>query len=61
MAEAAGVRLGPIRSITESPQGQPSPMYPEPSAALDRAAAVPIQPGTQELRITVDVVYDINQ
>jgi uncharacterized protein len=61
MAEAAGVRLGPIRSITESPQGQPSPMYPEPSAALDRAAAVPIQPGRQELRITVDVVYDINQ
>lgn len=61
MAEAAGVRLGPIRSITEVPGSGPSPMYQDPSAALDRAAAVPIQPGTQELRITVNVIYDIAQ
>jgi hypothetical protein len=60
LADAAGVRLGRIRSITESSAAQPpSPMYRQ---SMDAAAAsVPIQPGTQKLTVSVDVVYEIDQ
>jgi uncharacterized protein len=62
MAKAAGVKLGRVRSITESPASSPPPYpYALGAAAPARDSAVPIQPGSQELTLTVDVVYDIDQ
>jgi uncharacterized protein YggE len=61
LAEAAGVRLGNIRSITESPAAPPpSPLYKQSMDAAG-AAPVPVQPGSQKLSVSVEVVYDINQ
>jgi uncharacterized protein YggE len=56
MADAAGVTLGRIRSITEMPVSPPSPLGREGAAA---AAPVPIEPGSQELAVMVEVVYAI--
>lgn len=58
MADAAGVRLGPIRSITELPGSSPSPFGRNTPGA---AAQVPIEPGTQDLTVMVEVVYAIDQ
>ncbi len=58
LADAAGVQLGAVRSITESNASLPTPVY----AAAESAsvgAAVPVEPGTQELSVVVQVVYDI--
>jgi uncharacterized protein YggE len=56
LADAAGVGLGPVRSIVEV-AGEPPVAY---KAEADRAVqAVPLQPGTQELSVTVEVVHDI--
>ena len=58
LADAAGVRLGQVRSITEVSANPPGPL------GADRAAAapqVPIEPGTQELTVMVEVVYAIDQ
>jgi uncharacterized protein len=61
LADAAGVRLGPIRSISEtSAAPPPSPLYRQSMDAAG-AAPVPIQPGTQTLNVSVDIVYDIDQ
>lgn len=61
MADAAGVALGPIHTITESPTSTPI-AYPA-AASLDAAAgaAVPIEAGSQELRVVVQVAYEIAQ
>jgi uncharacterized protein YggE len=57
LADAAGVGLGPVRSIVELAGERPPMPY---AAAADRAAlAVPVQPGTQELAVTVEVVHEI--
>jgi uncharacterized protein len=56
LAEAAGVALGPVRSITELPPYQP---VTDKRTADAAQAAVPILPGTQELQVTVEVVYDV--
>ncbi|HYH30675.1 MAG TPA: SIMPL domain-containing protein [Pseudonocardia sp.] len=56
LAEAAGVQLGPVRSVVELPGDQPVPFRTE---AADARQAVPIEPGTQELRVTVEVVHGI--
>lgn len=61
MADAAGVALGPIHAITESPIATPTAY---PAAAMDSVAAagsVPIEAGSQELRVVVQVVYEIAQ
>jgi uncharacterized protein len=60
MADAAGVHLGRIRSISEVSAPPPGPMGRQ---SLDAAAgaAVPLQPGTQKFTVSVDVVYDIDQ
>jgi uncharacterized protein len=57
LAAAAGVELGPIRSIVELPADQPVPYRAE--AADAQRAAVPLEPGTQELRVAVEVVHGI--
>ena len=60
MADAAGVRLGKVLSITENPTATPpSPLY---RRSLDDAAgSTPVQPGTSTLTVSVDIVYDILQ
>lgn len=59
IADAAGVRLGDVRSITEVPAGTPGP-YPQAGTAFDRAPSTPVEPGSQELTVSVSVVYDID-
>lgn len=58
LAEAAGVPLGAVRSITEVTAAQPPTPY-ERDAGAAAQAAVPVLPGTQETRVHVQVVYDI--
>jgi uncharacterized protein len=57
LAEAAGVSLGEVRSLTEVSVDQPTPE--ERDAAAKTAAEIPVLPGTQELRVAVEVVYDL--
>ena len=58
MAEAAGVALGPLLSVTELPTTPaPQPFAAAADAALQ--AAVPLQPGTQDIEVAVDVVHAI--
>ena len=59
LADAAGVILGPILSITEVTAGEP----PQPAArdsAVAASAAVPIEPGTQDVSVTVEVVHAVD-
>ncbi len=58
MADAAGVKLGRIRSITEVAVPPPSPFDREGAPV---AASVPVEPGTQELTVMVEAVYAIDQ
>ncbi len=59
LADAAGIALGPIHSITESPIAG-AMVYPQAAMATDSAAgSVPIEPGSQQLQVTVQVVYEI--
>jgi uncharacterized protein len=56
LADAAGVALGPILSITEVTAGEP----PQPAArdsAVAASAAVPVEPGTQDVSVSVEVVH----
>jgi uncharacterized protein YggE len=58
LADAAKVGLGPILSITEVTEGLP----PVPASARADAAmqaAVPIEPGTQDVTVTVEVVHGV--
>jgi len=57
MADGAGVRLGQIRSITEVPASPPGPLGRDAAAAVP----VPIEPGTQDLTVMVEIVYAIDQ
>lgn len=57
LADAAGVSLGPLLSITESSSTPPPVPY---AAQSSRAMAdVPVEPGSQELRVAVDLVYAV--
>jgi uncharacterized protein len=56
LASAAGVELGPIQTITETSEPSPRPVT---GAGDSAAAAVTIQPGSQELTVQVSVVYSI--
>src|SRR5579884_3472909 len=66
MAKAAGVKLGNIRLISEVPASSPAP-YAQRYAALPAngaaagATPAPVEPGQQQLSVTVDVVWDIAQ
>jgi uncharacterized protein YggE len=63
MAKAAGTSLGRVRSITEAPldaQGGQQPYATAASSAGDaQSSAVPLEPGTQRLSVTVTVSYDL--
>lgn len=63
MARAAGVKLGGIRLISEVPASSPLPYAQDAYRSIGGAPAAsspaPIEPGRQELTLTVDVVWDI--
>ncbi len=59
LADAAGVQLGAVQSITETPSyDQPVYQTMAASASAD-AAAAPVQPGSLELNVNVQVVFAI--
>ncbi|PTR26751.1 hypothetical protein C8K36_105330 [Rhodococcus sp. OK519] len=63
MADAAGVKLGKVRSIVEVPpqaQGSQNPYMMRNPGDMMRADAVPIEAGSQELTVNVAVTYDID-
>jgi uncharacterized protein len=57
MADAAGVSLGSLVSMAEGTASPPPGPYAQMSPKA--ASAVPIEPGSQELTVTVDVVYAV--
>lgn len=59
MASAAGVSIIGVASISESSAPAPWPVYYGPYAGLaeGRDVATPVQPGTNEIFVTVAVVY----
>lgn len=59
MAEAAGVTLGPLRSITEIPATTGFAGDAAAGAVAAPALSVPIEAGTQEVGVTVEVVYAV--
>ena len=58
-ARALGRPLGPVISMSEGQPTQP-PVYPEPFASAAHAASsVPVHPGTQQLSVTVTVIFGL--
>lgn len=56
----SGTRIGKIVSISESDSYMPYPYAYGMGGALERDVAVPkIEPGTQDIRITVNVVFEL--
>jgi uncharacterized protein YggE len=53
-AKAAGVKLGPVTSITEEGSSPPRP-----AVQAMRASAVPVAPGEQLLRAAVSVTFEL--
>jgi uncharacterized protein len=57
-ARALGQPLGPVISVTEAPPAQP--FYPvplSPANGVHTPSAVPVHPGTQQLSVSVTVVF----
>jgi len=59
LADAAGVSLGSIRTITETSSGNRPPPVPYASGAADAERASQVSPGTQQLSVSVEIVYNI--
>ncbi|WP_024795735.1 SIMPL domain-containing protein [Tomitella biformata] len=59
IADAAGVELGDIRSITEDHTSSAQP-FPQSMGRADMASATPIEAGSQQLSVSVAVVYEID-
>jgi hypothetical protein len=55
-AKALGEPLGPVLSITDQAAAQPFPVYGAASSASEKAS-VPISPGTQQLSVSITVVF----
>ena len=61
LAKAAGVSITGVSSISEQSGSVPVPMaYLAAGAALDKAASTPVQVGTNEVDVSVSVVYLID-
>jgi len=61
LAKAAGVSITGVSSITEQSGSTPVPVpYLAGAAATDKAAATPVQVGTNEVDVSVSVVYLID-
>jgi uncharacterized protein YggE len=59
LAHAAGISLGKVRSLNESPQGDVSPVMFGAALAAQREAT-PIEPGAAEITATVRIVFAIS-
>jgi uncharacterized protein YggE len=61
LAEAAGVELGDVQSISEYTSGGPQPMYDMRAAApaAEMASSVPVQPGQMLVTLEVSVSFSI--
>ena len=59
LATAAGVTLGAPISITEQAATQPPVFYAAAVPAAGAVAETPVQPGTTDVTVTVEVVYQI--
>ena len=62
LAKAAGVRLGPVRSLNGSASGPPMPMFRAQVAMADAAAPPPeatYQPGEMKFSASVNAEYDL--
>jgi uncharacterized protein YggE len=57
-AKALGEPLGPVVSITDQAEAQPFPVYAAASSAAAKAS-VPISPGTQQLSVSITVVFAV--
>ncbi len=57
LASAAGVAIDGVASIGESSSGTPYPVAYSAGAAVAKDVATPVQPGTNEVTVTVSVVY----
>jgi uncharacterized protein len=57
-AHALGEPLGPVVSITDQAVAQPFPVYAAQSSAAAKGS-VPISPGTQQLSVSVTVVFAV--
>jgi hypothetical protein len=55
-ARALGEPLGPVVSVTDQAYAQPLPVYGAESSAAAKAS-VPISPGTQQLSVSITVVF----
>ncbi len=63
LAKLAGASLGSLRSISESNNrgGYPAPLYAfAQSADASFESATPLNPGEQQISVTVFLVYDVN-
>src|SRR5215468_12307304 len=59
-ARALGRPLGPVVSMSETPVNQPYPVPEFAAPTASRAAAsVPVHPGTQQLSVTVTVIFTL--
>lgn len=61
MADAAGVKLGDLKSLSESGGARPQPVYYARVEAQSMDASTPIAAGDQTLSVTVNMVYEIDQ
>lgn len=60
MAEAAGVKLGGLQTLSESGGYTPQPMYRMEMAMDTAGASTPVAAGEQTLSVTVNMVYAID-
>jgi len=59
LAEAAGVTLGQVMTISESTSGVPTPMYDVRASVAMAESSVPVEAGQMTLMIEVNIVYQI--
>lgn len=57
-AKALGEPLGPVVSVTDQATSQPLPVYAAASSAAPKPS-VPISPGTQQLSVSITVVFAV--
>ena len=56
-AQAAGVRVGKVKSISEQAIAAPRPQSVGRALAAEAAGAVPVATGEQEIRATIHMVF----
>jgi uncharacterized protein YggE len=57
LADAAGVRLGPLLSLTEQGIGRPIPV----ARGISAMASMPVEPGEVEVTVIVEARYRLGR